>query len=505
MSRDLPARASLEHLRKQAKELLREVERGDTAALERLRAHVPDAGPRVKLADAQHVIAREYGSATWPALKARVAQLAGNEDPFQLLGAAIGANDTEAVASVLDHFPAVRARLNEPVHGGSFGSTALLGAVQQRNRDMIELLLRAGADIHQRSHWWAGGFGVLDDDHDLAEFLIARGARVDAYAAARHGMLDRLEGLVANDPGVARMRGGDGQTPLHVAKNVEVARYLVEHGAEIDALDVDHESTPAQYHVRDRQDVVRFLIDRGCRTDVLMVAALGDVERVRAHLDADPAVIRTVVTPEYFPMRNPHAGGTIYTWTLGANRSAHAVARAFGHEPVYRLLFDRSPEELKLTAAVEVGDEPAISALLARRPDLVTHLEPGAHRRLVDAAQDNDLAAVRRFLDAGWPLDARGRHAATALHWAAFHGNAEMVRELAGRGAPLDLRDRDFDGTPLSWAFHGSRNGWHRETGDYAGAVEALLDAGAPMPASVQGLNVSEPVRALLLRRGAMP
>ncbi len=69
-------------------------------------------------------------------------------------------------------------------------------------------------------------------------------------------------------------RGGDGQTPLHFASTVEIAEFLLAHGADMDALDVDHESTPAQYmlrveHVRhyprDRQDVARYLVSRGCR------------------------------------------------------------------------------------------------------------------------------------------------------------------------------------------------------------------------------------------------
>ena len=116
------------------------------------------------------------------------------------------------------------------------------------------------ADINARSHWWAGSFGVLDNDGGLAPYLIDRGARVDAYAAARLGMLDRLEALVKDNPDVVHAGGGDGQTPLHVAANVEIARFLLEHGADINARDVDHESTPAQYLVRERQEVARYLV-----------------------------------------------------------------------------------------------------------------------------------------------------------------------------------------------------------------------------------------------------
>ena len=57
MSRILPANPSLEHLKNQAKDLLRALQQGR-----------PDA----QLADAQHAIAREYGFASWPKLKAHV-------------------------------------------------------------------------------------------------------------------------------------------------------------------------------------------------------------------------------------------------------------------------------------------------------------------------------------------------------------------------------------------------------------------------------------------------
>src|SRR5262249_14611430 len=152
--------------------------------------------------------------------------------------------------------------------------------------DMVDVLLRAGANINARSHWWAGSFGVLDDDHGLAPFLIERGAKVDVHAAARLGMQDRLQELISAQPALVHARGGDGQTPVHFAATVQVAEYLLDQGAEVDALDVDHESTAAQYMVRDRQEVARRLVARGCRTDLLMAAALGDLELVRKHLDA---------------------------------------------------------------------------------------------------------------------------------------------------------------------------------------------------------------------------
>ena len=60
MSRTLPQQPNLEHLRKQAKALLVELQQRD---------------PTLQLADAQHALAREYGFLSWPKLKTHVESL----------------------------------------------------------------------------------------------------------------------------------------------------------------------------------------------------------------------------------------------------------------------------------------------------------------------------------------------------------------------------------------------------------------------------------------------
>ena len=154
----------------------------------------------------------------------------------------------------------------------------LLAAVQRTDRKTIDVLLDAGADIKARGKSWAGGRGVLDECHpELAQFLIERGAVLDAHAAARLGMVEKLRELVDADPAVVNARGEGGQMPLHFASTVEIATFLLDRGAEIDALDLLHESTPAQHMVRviqarhyprERQEIAGFLISRGCKTDI---------------------------------------------------------------------------------------------------------------------------------------------------------------------------------------------------------------------------------------------
>ena len=392
-------------------------------------------------------------------------------------------NDITALRDLLERHPVLQERINEPLF--AFDSPAI-GWV--RSREMLDLLLAAGADINAKSQWWAGGFGLLHDaSPELAAYAIQRGAQVDIHAAARLGLFDKLKDLVAASPDLVHARGGDGQTPLHFASTIEIAEYLLDQGADIDSLDIDHESTPAQYRVGDRQEVARYLVSRGCKTDLLMAAALGDGERASQHLDTDPACIRMSVSERYFPKRNPRAGGTIYIWTLGQNKTAHHVARTFGHEQVVELLLDRSPAELKLALACEWGDEALIRTLLARHPDLVAALAEEDERRLADAAQANDIEAVRRMLSAGWPVAPQGQHGGTPLHWAAFHGNLDMTELILRHDPPLELADVDYHATPLGWAIHGSEQGWHRLTGNYPGTVEALLRAEAKPPETIKG------------------
>jgi hypothetical protein len=79
MSRHLPPHPNLDHLMKQAKDLLPDLQQRDPAS---------------KLADAQHTLARAYGFTSWPKLKAYVESLspgdsrpvAGPDDRHTLVG-----------------------------------------------------------------------------------------------------------------------------------------------------------------------------------------------------------------------------------------------------------------------------------------------------------------------------------------------------------------------------------------------------------------------------------
>lgn len=406
-------------------------------------------------------------------------------------------DDAAAFRQLVERYPLLKAKVNEPL--ADFDSPLI---VHVRSKAMLDVLLDSGADINARSNWWAGGFGLLDSaDPDLAAYAIERGAIVTVHAAARLGMLEKLRTLIAADPKLVHARGGDGQTPLHFATTVEIAEYLLDRGADIDARDVDHESTPAQYMVRKRPEIARYLIRRGCKTDILMAAALGDMSLVRNHLDEDSECIRMRVSDEYFPMigSGSNTGGTIYQWELGWHVSACQVAKKFSHINIFDLLMERSPADEKLLNACWLHDEGLVDSLLAGQSQLATSLSVGGRRQLAHAARNNDTSAGRLMLAAGLPVDTFSQHHATPLHWAAWHGNAMLVRLILDQHPPIENSDNDFNGSPLGWAIHGSENGWERQKGNYAATVEALLNAGARLPAKVAG---AEAVRLVLRQHG---
>ena len=475
--RPLPPNPSLDKQRKLAKALARDYWRGNADAVERVLAlhPKPPAPENFVLSDAQLVIARGYGFVAWPQMRRKIESL--TKAPAELFKAAVEAGDVDAVRWLLKAHPDLRSRLDEPMFG--FSSPAV--HVARTNLELLDLLLAHGADLNARTSWDKGGFGVLEQvNPDEAAPLIARGAKIDVWAAANLGMMAELAALIAGDPCLVHAKGGDGKRPLHFARTVEIARLLLDHGAEIDALDDDHDSTPAQHLIGDHPDVAGFLVTQGARSDLLLAAALGDLALLRRHLDADPGAIGMRVDQDWFPMIDTAAnGGHIYQWTLGFHVSAFDVARKRGHAEVLDLLLARAGPLERLLDALWCGDDAGVDAILAADPQLIAHAPEKVLHQVASAARNNNLVAVGAMLRRGFPVTALSQHGATPLHWAAFHGNADMVGEVLAYGPPIEAQDRQFQGTAMGWLIQGALNPWGFATGRYGDCATLLLDAGA--------------------------
>jgi hypothetical protein len=206
--------------------------------------------------------------------------------PLEQFGRAVRTGDPVRVRELLERHAEVRASVNSPL--GAFGSRPVVMA--RHNLAVIDVLLEYGADLNLKSDWWAGPFGILEHGTtpEQAAALIQRGAIVDIFAAAHLNMADRVRELVEADPSLVFARGGDGKTALHCARSLEIASYLLEKGAVIDARDVDHESTAAQYLVREAPEVTRLLVDRGAWFDIFIAIGLRDRALVEQCLHEDP-------------------------------------------------------------------------------------------------------------------------------------------------------------------------------------------------------------------------
>src|SRR5688572_13054631 len=104
----LPDRPSLDQLRKQAKELLKQLRSGDPAAAERLRQHKANVSEPI-LADAQFALAREYGFESWPRLvhylqAAQPAELEQHRRIAEDLVSVYNAGDPDAATRLNDLF-----------------------------------------------------------------------------------------------------------------------------------------------------------------------------------------------------------------------------------------------------------------------------------------------------------------------------------------------------------------------------------------------------------------
>jgi hypothetical protein len=122
----LPARPSLESLRKQARKLARDIVGGNTDAIDRARAQMPRAELPLSRRDAQLVLAREYGFPGWKDLVKEVEQRLGRGLEWAVSESrrVIHVNDTESLRQLLTEFPALLSWKADENDGGLLGMAA---------------------------------------------------------------------------------------------------------------------------------------------------------------------------------------------------------------------------------------------------------------------------------------------------------------------------------------------------------------------------------------------
>lgn len=395
----------------------------------------------------------------------------------------------------------------------AFNSPAIVAVAGRGDVELVDALLELGADPNKRSEWWAGGFHALYAARDaVAERLLAAGAVPDACAAAQLDRADLLKEMLAADPSRVHERGGDGQTPLHFARSRQVADLLLEGGADIDAMDLDHRSTPAQWMLgdasdprRSRLDLARYLVERGATADIFLATALGLTSHARELIERDPSQLALRTSQGEYGEKPP-SSYHIYQWTIGPGLTPLHTAAHFGQRETVEVLRPYATPEQQLLLACHEGDRRSALDIVREHPGIVERLTGADRRALTDEAWRANAPAVKLMMELGFDPAVRsetGPTGGTALHCAAWEGSPECVAAIleAERGRALvSVRDPNYGGTPLGWCCHGSRN-CGRPGADHAAVARLLVAAGSPIDWDPDELQVPEGVREAIRSR----
>ena len=329
----LPAHPSLEQLRKQAKDLLRDYRDGDAAALTRFAAIIPRfanaTAVDARLADAQFVVAREYGFENWAALTNHVEQpesvgqpgsrppirpielaplknvelpdggYAPSEAAWEMFLAAREGN-LPRVESLAQRYPSLERfeyNYTPPIHF----------AVREGHASVVRFLIERGADLAYTTYPFGDSLGTMADDrehHEVSRILRSYLGRKFQLSdsinlildAAKSGDLERVRDELARDPTLANAANNLGETALHRAAeygHLEVVDALLAAGARPDAARGNgykpvHGALMHSWRARvppeTAREIANRLIAHGAEYNVVVAALLGDTAFVRAAL-----------------------------------------------------------------------------------------------------------------------------------------------------------------------------------------------------------------------------
>ena len=431
-----------------AEALLREFRAGAADAIDRVHQHLPQVKFRERaaaaafpltLADAQTVIARENDAQSWGELRLRYKSRQGDiADELAQFKQLVYARDAEGLDALLNSQPLLLQTLDDPHF--DFGSTALI--IAKDDMAVVDVLLKHDADINAKSHWWAGDFHILEvASAETVQQLIARGAKINVHAAAEQGWLDWLDAAYFDDPFLAVRRGGDGKTPLHYATDPAVMDWLIERAADLEARDLDHESTPLQWQLGARNyQAARELVKRGAQVDIFAAVILGELALVERALAERPAAIRARVNNAGYDLAPKADGSHQYVYTFNAaGLSPHQVALEYGHAEIFDYLVEQSPPDVRLLAHCAAADEDAARRIVAERPGLVAEITEGDQRQLIYAAWTNQVAVVKLMAALGFDLHIYDDDRLMPLHSAAYHGFADVIAALLAADAEPPL------------------------------------------------------------------
>jgi hypothetical protein len=386
-TRSLPARPSLAQLKLQANELRRAQCEGSRPAASRIVAHHPRmkgqslesvlARP-LALADAQLVLAREYGFDDWARIKrhveaaARVAEFEPHPR-FDDAIAALDAGDLDRLRGLLASDPAlIHARTNlEPMYHYFTGATLLHHVAGNPDRGRL-----------------SGKLGPLPQNIvEAARLLLDSGADVNASTLGPNG--GTTIGLIVTSK-VASDAGASG--PL--------MDLLLERGARLDVKKPGALHVPLANHA---PRAAEKMIELGAKADVCAAAALGRMDLLRDFFDCDGRL-----------RSRPRRAGKVLI-----ERDAIGLAMLFGY----------------------VNQHPDAVAYLLEKNGNWNMIGVNNGTALHRAAWDGDLAMVQHLVAKGADVNDRNNpFTATPLSWANHNKQGEICQWMREHCA-VDLHD----------------------------------------------------------------
>jgi Ankyrin repeats (3 copies)/Ankyrin repeats (many copies) len=408
---------SLEQLRKQAKE--------------RVREHRA-AGGNVKLAEVQFELARELGFQSWPKLKAYVERLA-LEQPFR---------------TDLDYYEG-RAHGIATVNGVSAADARRDLAARHGFSSWREL----------RRHVEA----MRSGEEPPTPFVLA-------YRAIEDNDRERLVGLIDRFPDLIVQRGTNGNDLLGMAGDLAIVSMLLERGADPNRGNDYGWTKLHQAGYGNDRTLAKLMLDAGARTDLFargeggtpLVAALFWGHReVAPLLGREPVNLRVGAGLGDLELIRDLAG----TPRAGACRGFY---RPHGGFPAWQPSDD--PQEVldeALVWAAKSDRDEAIRLLV----ELGAHVDADPYRgtALTWAAANGRVGSIRTLVALGADPNQRGTfggpshgEGVTAIHLAAQSGQREAVAALLELGADPLIQDNLHGGNALGWA----RSDGHGELAD---------------------------------------
>lgn len=404
---------------------------------------------------------------------------------------AIRRHDGARMRSLLDAGPellhAGDLRSNQPIHW----------AAMTRQIDLIDELLRRGADINARRCDGAQPIHLNNGDYHyrgwdrvpehlpmpraIYEHLRSRGAYCDICTAAWFGDIDRVRELCDEDPSLANRASevvtyyACSGTPLRNAAaggHIEILRLLLERGAD---PNLPEEGIAPRGHalhsavVRGHIDIVKLLLVHGAHPNVEIESSADTLSAALASAgySTKPNNELVELLCSHGAARGVHLlaySGDIVTAAavFAANpalaNDPHALANAAseGHEAFVRLMLRYHPD---LPRGVEFPGW-SVGAKTRELNDLLFRHGMNANATdwlgvtaLHHVAGGGNVEKATWFLDQGADIHARDEDiCSTPLGWAAKFGRTEMVRFLLARGARPELPDDPPWATPLAWA-----------------------------------------------------